>query len=187
MVGYRKERDMSYTKTPWSNGATALSADNMNHIENGIKDAHDAIDVLETQYGNLVNFIYPVESILFTTNSENPGVRFPGTTWVAWGSGRVPVGVDIEQEEFDTVEKAGGDKTVTLSVNQIPNHSHDYTAVQGVTGNTRSYSTDGSTSKTAVYSLNVGKSKASTEGAGKGYAHDNLQPYVTCYMWKRTA
>lgn len=34
---------MAYTKTTWVNGTTALSADNMNHIETGIKDAHDDI------------------------------------------------------------------------------------------------------------------------------------------------
>lgn len=40
---------MSYTKTTWTNGATALSADNMNHIEGGIKDAHDALDNVYTK------------------------------------------------------------------------------------------------------------------------------------------
>ena len=33
-----------YTKTPWSNGSTAVSANNMNHIEDGIYDAHEALE-----------------------------------------------------------------------------------------------------------------------------------------------
>ena len=37
---------MSYTKTNWVNGSTPLSADNMNHIETGIKDAHDDLATL---------------------------------------------------------------------------------------------------------------------------------------------
>lgn len=43
MEGYRKDTKMAYTKTEWANGATALSAENMNHIETGIKDAHDTL------------------------------------------------------------------------------------------------------------------------------------------------
>lgn len=35
---------MSYNKTTWSNGATALSAENMNHIENGLQDVSDLVD-----------------------------------------------------------------------------------------------------------------------------------------------
>ena len=37
---------ISYTKTNWVNNVTKLNADNMNHIENGIKNASDAINTL---------------------------------------------------------------------------------------------------------------------------------------------
>lgn len=45
-------------------------------------------------------------------------------TWVAWGAGRVPVGVDTAQTEFNTVEKTGGEKTHTLATNEMPRHNH---------------------------------------------------------------
>ncbi len=39
---------MAYTKTTWTNGTTALSAINMNHLETGIADAHTTLDGLGT-------------------------------------------------------------------------------------------------------------------------------------------
>ena len=41
-----------------------------------------------------------------------------GGTWVAWGAGRVPVGVDTTDTDFDTVEETGGTKSVTLTAAQ---------------------------------------------------------------------
>ena len=43
---------MAYTKTTWTNDSTPLSADNMNHIETGIGDAHDSIATLTTGLAN---------------------------------------------------------------------------------------------------------------------------------------
>jgi hypothetical protein len=71
-----------------------------------------------------INLIYPVGSIYLSVVSTNPGTWLPGTTWALWGSGRVPVGVDTYQTEFNAVEKAGGAKTHTLTREQLPSHSH---------------------------------------------------------------
>ena len=53
-----------------------------------------------------MEFIYPVGSIYMSVDSTNPAQIFGFGTWVAWGAGRVPVGVDTSQTEFDTVEEA---------------------------------------------------------------------------------
>lgn len=161
---------MSYTKTVWTNGATALSDTNLNHIEQGIYDAHEFID-------DAIDMIYPVGSIFMSVVNTNPGTYLTGTTWVAWGSGRVPVGVDTSQTEFDAVEETGGEKTVTLTTQQIPSHNHAYVSGGGDEG-------------TGIYpQVGVGHVpvKSNTDNAGSGQAHNNLQPYITCYMWKRTA
>ena len=70
--------------------------------------------------------LYPVGSIYMSTSSTNPSSLFGGT-WVAWGSGRVPVGINTGDGNFNTVEKTGGTATETLSVSQIPSHSHTFT------------------------------------------------------------
>lgn len=57
----------------------------------------------------ILDIIYQVGSIYMSVNSTNPTNLFGGT-WVAWGAGRVPVGIDTSQTEFASVEKTGGEK-----------------------------------------------------------------------------
>ena len=53
---------------------------------------------------------HPVGSLFETTVSTNQGALYGGT-WAAWGGGRVPVGVNTADNDFNTVEKTGGKKT----------------------------------------------------------------------------
>ena len=123
---------------------------------------------------------HPVGDIYLSVNPTNPGTLYGGT-WVVWGSGRVPVGVNTSDTDFKTVEKTGGAKTHTLTVQEIPNHDHDLNAVnEGVDNPNGGYHPGWTFNK--QYTAQV--MSASTGG---GQAHNNLQPYITCYMWKRTA
>lgn len=67
---------------------------------------------------------YPVGSIYFSTNSTNPATSLGFGTWSAFGAGRVPVGLDAGQTEFDTDEETGGSKTHTLTSSEMPSHTH---------------------------------------------------------------
>lgn len=123
---------------------------------------------------------HPVGDIYLSVNPTNPGTLYGGT-WVVWGSGRVPVGVNTSDTDFKTVEKTGGAKTHTLTVQEIPNHAHDLNAVnEGVDNPNGGYHPGWTFNK--QYTAQV--MSASTGG---GQAHNNLQPYITCYMWKRIA
>lgn len=158
-------------------------------------------------YGKLLrDFIYPVGSIYLSVKSTNPSSLFGGT-WVAWGTGRVPVGVNASDANFSTVEKTGGASTVTLTASQIPSHKHAAgtlaTAKTGAhTHSMGSYFSNG-TGDGSAYTFHTGREvvsrktqsagdhthtiSGSTDAAGSGGSHTNLQPYITCYMWKRTA
>ena len=138
---------------------------------------------LTDRMGGLVDAFYPVGSIIMSTDNTNPSSRplLAGTTWVAWGSGRVPVGVDTTDSSFDVAEKAGGSKTVTLTTEQIPAHKH-YEYGRIYTGAGDSVSSGMGLGGTLTTSYLV-----QTDNAGGGQAHSNVQPYITCYMWKRTA
>jgi hypothetical protein len=117
---------------------------------------------------------FPVNYIYMTIDPINPAALWPGTTWSKWGSGRVPVGVDPEQTEFDTVEKEDGEKAHTLSVAEMPSHNHGSTMVGG------------GVVAQGVLAGSPGLQFVGTTYTGGSGAHNNLQPYITCYMWKRT-
>ena len=124
------------------------------------------------------NALYPVGSIYMSVNNTNPSTFFGGT-WVSWGAGRVPVGVDTNDTDFATVEKTGGEKTHTLTVSEMPSHKHTVEALgSGTTQQELTAFNVGTTSGIDSYS--------GTDYTGGGQAHNNLQPYITCYMWKRT-
>lgn len=124
---------------------------------------------------------WPVGSIFMNTTSTNPATLLGGGTWARWGQGRVPVSQDSGQTEFDVSEETGGEKTHTLTQPEVPNTnlvSTDGFSIQtGAGGGGAAYLVAGSGSSNG----NIVKS------GGGGGAHNNLQPYIVVYMWKRTA
>ena len=134
-----------------------------------------------------------------TADNTNPST-YLGGTWVAWGSGKVPVGVDTTDTDFATVEKTGGEKKHILTRNEMPSHKHttmyDYYGATYLEGGlvkmsgTPSFEKEKNkncyiVSKSGADSQN--DYTAATGDAGSDSGHNNLQPYITCYIWKRTA
>ena len=124
------------------------------------------------------NDVYPIGSIYMSINNVNPSTLFGGT-WTEWGTGRVPVGVDTSQTEFSTIEKIGGEKTHTLTIDEMPTHDHSIRYRTKVASN----GTSGLWVLGAATYDGINNVPIESTGGGKG--HNNLQPYVTCYMWKR--
>lgn len=122
---------------------------------------------------------YPVGTIYLSISSTNPSSYFGGT-WSTWGAGKVPVCIDTTDTDFDTVNMTGGEKTHTLTLDELGSHSHEYTGVARTTSPRGAY---GNASRKNIASLPT----ETTGSAGGGLAHNNLQPYITCYMWERTA
>lgn len=147
------------------------------------------------------NDIYPVGSIYISVNSKNPSTMFGGT-WTSFGAGRVLVGVDTSQSEFNTVNKTGGSKTVKLEVNHLPSHNHTGTTGTGKTSLLRhvaNVGTENAHNHISGYSAGSYKDYSGTNFSGANHYHDfttssiggnqahsNIQPYITVYMWKRT-
>lgn len=166
--------------------------------------------LLKDYIQSFIKTMYPVGSIYMSVNATNPSAYFGGT-WVAWGAGRVPVGINTADGNFNTVEKTGGAATVALSAAQMPAHTHgvgtlknasngahthnlqNQKAPWGTSGGNRVLvdATSGYTAVTNKATTSAGGHahtiSGATASAGSGSAHSNLQPYIVCYMWKRTA
>lgn len=167
-------------------------------------------DVTFSDLSWLLDIIYPIGSIRMTTSTTG-ATTFMGGTWVLWGAGKVPVGVDANDADFSAAEKSGGAKTVTLATANLPSHSHTlssgtvtvasggshtHTASKGSykvgsgSGSTYKYFTNGGTTEPQRIASSGAHShtatlSGSTGTAGSGMAVNNLQPYITCYMYKR--
>lgn len=124
---------------------------------------------------------YPVGKIIMSTTNTNPSTYLGFGTWKLWGSGRVPVGVDTNDSDFNEAEKTGGEKTHTLTVEEMPVHSH----MGGVKSAGSGINEHNQWGNDTTQKDNMGDTY--TGNTGGNQAHNNLQPYITCYMWKRTA
>ena len=143
--------------------------------------------------------IYPVGSIYISTVSTNPATLFGFGTWEAMPAGRVLLAQG--KSSWGTTYNAGstgGEATHQLTVGELPQHTH--TASTNTTGShAHTYRTfygttgtgpDGSSDREQT--INTGSSgnhshTVTINNTGSNQAHNNLQPYIAVYIWKRTA
>jgi len=141
-----------------------------------------------------IALLYPVGSIYTNASvSTNPATLLGFGTWTAFGAGRVMVGFDSGNALFDALEETGGsaDAIVVSHTHNLtdPSHSHDYLDV----GRTAFAfgSTSGPDFNSTTASTSTTTSTASTgitiDSAGSSGTNANYQPYITVFMWKRTA
>ena len=146
----------------------------------------DAIAALHPVGSNYIN----------ATNSTNPATLLGFGTWTAFGAGRVPVGFDSTNALFDAAEETGGSAdAITVS------HTHTATTIATDSGHTHSYfdntyinpastggggavGQQGATTGSGTANITATTTVASTGSSG---TNANYQPYITVYMWKRTA
>ena len=117
-----------------------------------------------------IGTIYPIGSIYMSVNNTDPSTLFTGTTWEQLKD-RFLLGAGDTYSAGST----GGEASHTLTVEEMPAHSHQYAKPVQTWTNGGDYSScyiDGN---------------ANTNTVGGGQAHNNMPPYLTVYMWKRTA
>lgn len=153
--------------------ATASSGTNTNQV------ATTAFVQAAVTAATINALVYPVGSIYMNANvATNPATLLGFGTWAAYAEGRVPVG-KASSGTFDTLNATGGAETHTLTIAEMPEHNHNISPTL-----TRGSGTDGDPDK-ASGGGNQGSFSISNTGGGG--AHNNLQPYIVVYMWKRTA
>ena len=159
-----------------------------NQNETDLNNAYEKI-VDENEYvtkGELIEIIYPVGSIYITTNGQNPG-EYLGGEWESYGEGRTIVGAGTGtdsnnvQKVFE-INETGGEYEHTLTVNEMPNHYHQYYRQYVGSGyndyNNRTLASNGQVS-------GGNPPSADTNAVGGNQPHNNMQPYIVTYIWKR--
>lgn len=153
---------------------------------------------------------FPVGSVFIAVVSTNPATLLGYGTWSAFGAGKILIGLDSGDTDFDTVEETGGAKTKTIAQANLPDistgagtaHTHTQNAHTHVLTELRDATTGGATTNialTADTSSTIGtKLSGSTTATnqnesahthslgGSGTALNVMNPYIVVYMWKRT-
>src|SRR3990167_4354461 len=113
----------------------------------------------------------PVGFVYLSVVPDNPAGLLGYGTRAALGAGRVLVGIDPADSDFDTARKLSGAKTHALAASELPSHSHGLTQIRG--GGTGSQTTiaSGLSPGTDATSTPIA---VATDTAGSGVAHSNL-------------
>jgi microcystin-dependent protein len=161
----------------------------------------------KTTIGDVLLLAWPVGSIYLAIDEVSPVDKFGGE-WSVFGAGRMPVGLDSGDGDFDVAEETGGAKTHTLTSAEMPAHTHTQdahthtqnshvhaqqrypTATGGLTGftvDTSMSGTEAAANNTAAATATNQNATATNQNTGGGGAHNNLPPFIVVRMWKRTA
>ena len=145
------------------------------NFENNITPINDTN--LNAMQRELMKMMFPVGSRYITENANtNPSTILEFGTWERF-KGLIALGVDEDDTNMNTIGKTGGEKEHTLTVNEIPSHTHPLTPKNN--------------SATGLYELKAtnatGENGSALTGAtGGGQAHNNMQPFeIVGYMWIR--
>ena len=177
--------------------------------------ANTGDNATNTQYTTLANTLlasYPVGAVYISVLSTSPATLFGGT-WSAIATGRVLIGLDSGDTDFDTVEETGGAKIKTIAQANLPNistgagtshnhtqdaHNHNFLPRSATTGSVSSIVTGTLDTSSTISGANQPHNQPATatnqaEAAhthslgGSGTALNVVNPYFVVYMWKRTA
>lgn len=130
---------------------------------------------------DLLTLAYPINSIYMSTNSTDPGSLFGGS-WTRI-SGRFLLG---ESENYE-VKSTGGEATHTLTVNEMPSHSHTAPIKRA----DDEFEGAGLVDEMPLFINRCFVDSPPSGGfigaTGGGVAHNNMPPYYVVYIWRRIA
>lgn len=150
------------------------------------KETAEALHTLQEQMNtalrNILLNAHPVGSYYISGNDTSPADLFGGT-WV-----RIKDTFLLAAGDKYTAGSTGGEEKHTLTANEMPSHGHGVMAEYGVDGNINyAPANDGKFMQLAGTSAGTKQPISSViASTGGGQPHNNMPPYLTVYVWKRT-
>ena len=183
---------VSNTEFGHLNGVTSAIQTQFNAISfdsSGLQGQINGLDTAKTTLTAVFSMIYPVGSIYINAGvSTSPATLMGFGTWSRYGEGKVLVSQSSSDTEFDTLGETGGSKTHTLTVGELPAHSH---SIATQTNPQVEYYGGAEVNILEIDDTTPAPdgvdTTSFTNNTGLGQAHNNLQPYIVVYMWRRTA
>ena len=129
---------------------------------------------------------YPVGSIYMSMDATNPASKLGGGTWEQIARGRTLIG-EGESDQAFAAGSQGGESKHKLTTSEMPNHRHSVQYCSVSSGNSSIEVIDGSSSHQSRVGSAGYEANLTTTYVGGGSSHNNLPPYLVCYIWQRTA
>ena len=174
--------------SPNSNAAVLRNISYGTGSPSGGSDGDIYIQYNTTSTHPFLDLVYPVGAIYLSTVNTNPGTLFGGT----WS--QIKDRFLLAAGDTYAAGGTGGEANHTLTVDEMPSHRHssdDY-----VYGYPQSSAREGWDTECSW--VNNGKPDSNNPSTGEngpirtsyvggGQPHNNMPPYLTVYVWKRTA
>ena len=188
-IAFEENKDMVETL----NAAVTNKAEksDLKDIQESINTNTNSINSIQTQVNGILELLYPKGAIYISTVATNPSVLFGFGVWE-----QIEDVFLLGAGSAYTAGSTGGESTHTLTVQEMPVHSHtvnahshaiglDNDTTIGTYGWSLHINQNGNSVTGAQKTVTSGTSSPNTNTIGGGVAHNNMPPYLTVYMWKR--
>lgn len=157
-----------------------LNATLTEELDDAFVNVNTTMEQILTQSRNAE---YPIgRVVIFYDNADHSS--YLGFTWERCLTGKVPVGIDTNDTDFNTIGKTGGEKKHTLTVNEMPSHGHNLQFHDGAGSSVDS-------GKGVPYLGNgnryTGGDPRGIQPTGGSQAHNIMQPYEVVSFWRRVS
>lgn len=126
----------------------------------------------------LLSEAFPVNKVEVFFDAEDHS-NFLGFNWEMISQGKMPIGLNTSDTDFNLIGKTGGEKMHTLTVDEIPSHQHRMASYTGSGSTNDGYN--------AYVGNGVYRAGLYTNNTGGGEPHNNMPPYIVMAFWKRIA
>lgn len=139
---------------------------------------------------DLFDLLYPVGTYYETSNANwTPSSAGWYGTWQEDTGGKTTVAKSTDIE-FNSIGKTGGEKTHTLTISEMPKHTHEMRVVKDNETNSggglpKANNSQGNNNGWSNYEYDITNYAINNKGGGQ--SHNNLQPYIVVRRWHRTA
>ena len=208
-------RYLAYTDSPAFSGSptapTPATTDNSTRVATTAYVKNNISEYVKNNISETLKKVYPVGSIYMSTVSTNPATLFGFGTWEAMPAGRVLLAQGTASWGTYNAGSTGGEATHQLTVGEIPSHNHSASiSTTNLTG-TMSFpqwctvgssgivsfkdagniqTPDGQDHAPPIRTFTINATHGHTisiNNTGTDTPHNNMQPYLAIYIWKRKA
>jgi hypothetical protein len=210
-MAYPSSLDSFSTKI---DGVDYPKASHINSLQTAVEALEAKVGIEDSDVSTSLDYIikndiWPIGSVFISVVSTDPSILLGFGTWSQIAGGKVLIGQTDADSDFNVAEETGGAKTANLAHTHTgpshthtgPSHTHTFSDTSSAPSATTTRDTDSgswaapSTGHThnvsgttgAGGTGNTGAGGTGNTGSGGSATQSIMNPYYTCYFWKRVS